>query len=60
MTKSKLAAALLIAAGFSAAYSDESSAADVFLRKTTASINLSSDGSPVTIRQVSIPEGPGS
>jgi hypothetical protein len=57
MTKSKLAAALLIAAGFSAAYSAESGAADVFLRTTTASINLSSDGSPVTLKQVTLPAG---
>ena len=58
ITKRRLAAALLIAAsGFSAAYSAESSAADVFLRKTTASVNLSSDGSPVTIKQVTIPAG---
>lgn len=57
MTNSKLAAALLIAAGFSAAYSAESSAADVYLRKTTASINLSNDGSPVTLKQVTIPAG---
>jgi hypothetical protein len=56
--KSKLAAALLIAAGcFSAAYSADSSAADVYLRKTTASVNLSSDGSPVTIRTVTLPAG---
>jgi hypothetical protein len=57
MTNSKLAAALLIAAGLSSAYSAESSAADVYLRSTTASINLSSDGSPVTIKQVTIPAG---
>lgn len=57
MTNRKLAAALLIAAGFSAAYSAESSAADVYLRTTTASINLSNDGSPVTIKQVTIPAG---
>jgi hypothetical protein len=58
ITRRKLAAALLIAAsGFSAAYSAESSAAGVFLRTTTASINLSNDGSPVTIRQVTIPAG---
>jgi hypothetical protein len=58
MTNSKLTAALLIAASaFSAAYSAESNAADAYLRKTTASINLSSDGSPVTIKQVSIPAG---
>jgi hypothetical protein len=50
-------AALIAASGFSAAYSAESSAADVFLRKTSASINLSSDGSPVTLKQVSIPAG---
>src|SRR5688572_17421139 len=57
MTKSKLAAALLIVAGFSAAYSAESSAAEVYLRATTAGIDLSNDGSPVTIRQVTIPAG---
>ena len=57
MTNSKLAAALLIAAGFSAAYSAESSAADVYLRSTTAGINLSSDGSPVSLKQVTIPAG---
>ena len=58
MTKSKLTAALLIAASaFSAAYSAESSAADVFLRTTTASVNLSNDGSPVVIKQVAIPAG---
>jgi hypothetical protein len=57
MTNSKLATALLIAAGFSAAYSAESSAADVYLRSTTASINLSSDGSPVSLKQVTIPAG---
>ena len=56
MTKSTLAAALLIAAGFSA-YSAESSAADVYLRTTTASVNLSSDGSQVTLKQVTIPAG---
>ena len=56
MTKSTLAAALRIAAGFSA-YSAESSAADVYLRTTTASVNLSSDGSPVTLKQVTIPAG---
>ena len=47
MTKSELAAALLIVAGLSAAYSAESSAAEVYLRATTASINRSNDGSPV-------------
>ncbi|HEX4970111.1 MAG TPA: hypothetical protein VFV69_03580 [Steroidobacteraceae bacterium] len=57
MTNSKLATALLIAAGFSAAYSAESSAADVYLRSTTAGINLSSDGSPVSLKQVTIPAG---
>jgi len=56
-SKSKLATALLIAAGFSAAYSAESSAADVYLRTTTASINLSSTGAPVTIKSVAIPAG---
>jgi hypothetical protein len=57
-TRSKLAAALLIAASaFSAAYSAESSAADVFLRTTTASVILSDDGSPRTIKQVTLPAG---
>lgn len=50
-------AALVLAGAFSAAYSAESSAADVFLRKTTASTNLSADGSPVTLKQVTIPAG---
>lgn len=57
MTKSTLAAAMLIAAGFSTAYSAESSAADAYLRTTTASVNLSSSGSPVTLKQVTIPAG---
>ena len=57
MTNSKLATALLIAAGFSAAYSAESSAADAYLRTTTASVNLSSDGSPVALKQVTVPAG---
>jgi hypothetical protein len=58
MTNSKLATALLIAAGvFSATYSAASSAADAYLRSTTASVNLSSDGSPVTIKSVTIPAG---
>jgi len=58
MTNSKLATALLIAAGvFSATYSAASSAADAYLRSTTASVNLSSDGSPVTIKTVTIPAG---
>jgi hypothetical protein len=52
-----LSALLIVASGFSAAYSAESSAADVFLRKTTASVNLSNDGSPITIKQVTIPAG---
>jgi hypothetical protein len=57
-TKRKLATALLIAtSGLSAAYSAQISAADVYLRTTTASINLSSDGSPVTLKQVTIPAG---
>jgi len=59
MTKSKLAASALLiaAAGFSAAYSAESSAADAYLRTTTASVNLSSDGSPVALKQVTVPAG---
>lgn len=57
-TKRKLATALLIAtSGLSAAYSAETSAADVYLRTTIASINLSGDGSPVTLKQVTIPAG---
>ncbi len=54
----KLMATVLVAAsGFSAAYSAQTLAADVFLRKTTASTSLSADGSPRTIRQVTIPAG---
>lgn len=58
MTTRKIATALLIAAGvFSATYSAASSAADAYLRSTTASVNLSSDGSPVTLKTVTIPAG---
>jgi hypothetical protein len=58
MTRSKLATALLIAAGvLSATYSPASSAADADLRSTTASVNLSNDGSPVTLKTVTIPAG---
>jgi hypothetical protein len=58
MTNSKLATALLIAAGvFSATYSAASSAADAYLRSTTASVNLSSDGSPVVLKSVTVPAG---
>ena len=54
----KLRAAMLIAAtGFTAAYSASSSAADVFMRNTTASKNLSDTGAPVTILTVTIPAG---
>ena len=54
----KLRAAMLIAAtGFSAAWSANVSAADVFMRTTTASTNLSDTGSPVTILSVTIPAG---
>ena len=54
----KLRAAMLIAAtGFTAAYSTSSSAADVFLRYTTTSKNLSDTGAPVTILSVTIPAG---
>jgi len=54
----KLRAAMLIAAtGFTAAYSASSSAADVFLRFTTTSKNLSDTGAPVTILSVTIPAG---
>lgn len=58
LSNRKFVSALLIAAcGFCAAYSAETSAADVYLRTTAASINLSDDGSPVTLRQVTIPAG---
>ena len=54
----KLRAAMLIAAtGFTAAYSANSSAADVFMRTTTTSTNLSDTGAPVTIITVTIPAG---
>ena len=54
----KLRAAMLIAAtGFTAAYSASSSAADVFMRTTTSSKNLSDTGAPVTILSVTIPAG---
>ena len=54
----KLRAAMLIAAtGFTAAYSANSSAADVFMRTTTTSTNLSDTGAPVTILSVTIPAG---
>ena len=54
----KLRAAMLIAAtGFTAAYSASSSAADVFMRTTTASKFLSDTGAPVAILSVTIPAG---
>jgi hypothetical protein len=54
----KLRAAMLIAAtGFTAAYSASSSAADVFMRTTTASTNLNDSGAPLTILSVTIPAG---
>ena len=54
----KLRAAMLIAAtGFTAAYSASSSAADVFMRTTTASKNLTDTGAPLTILTVTIPAG---
>jgi hypothetical protein len=55
--KQLLVAVLVAACGFSATYSAESSAADVYLRTTTAITNLSNTGAPVTIRQVTIPAG---
>ena len=57
ISRKLVAAALFVASAFSATYSAESSAADVFLRKTTASVNLSNDGSPVLLKQVTIPAG---
>ena len=54
----RLRAAMLIAAtGFTAAYSASSSAADVYLRYTTTSKNLSDTGAPVTILSLTIPAG---
>jgi|SRR5688572_10577850 hypothetical protein len=54
----KLRAAMLIAAtGFSAAYSASSSAADVFMRTTTTSRNLSDSGAPLNILTATIPAG---
>jgi hypothetical protein len=50
-----MAAVLLVAGSIGAASS--ASAADVYLRTTTASTNLSNDGSPVMVRQVTIPAG---
>ena len=57
-SNNKLGAAMLIAAtGLSAAYSANSSAADVFMRTTSASTTLSDSGSPITILSVTIPAG---
>lgn len=54
----KLWVAVLIAAsGFSATYSAETNAADVYLRTTAAAVNLSDDGSVRLIRQVTVPAG---
>src|SRR5262245_14338438 len=54
----KLRAAMLVAmTGLSAAYSASSSAADVFMRTTTASKTLSDTGAPVTLISVTIPAG---
>jgi len=58
MINKKLMAAVLIAtSGVAAIHSADTSAAEVFLRTTSTSTNLSSNGSPVTIRQVTIPAG---
>jgi hypothetical protein len=55
---SKLMAAVLVAAsGFSAYSAEANNSADVFLRTTTASTELSDDGSPTLIKQVTIPAG---
>jgi hypothetical protein len=56
-TRKFMTAMLVAACGFSAAYSAESSAADVYLRKTNASVNLSDTGAPVAITQVTVPAG---
>ena len=56
-SKATMVAVLVAVSGFSAAYSAESSAADVFLRTTSTSINLSSTGSPVAITKVTVPAG---
>jgi hypothetical protein len=54
----KLRAAMLIAVtGFAAAYSANSSAADVFMRTTTTSKNLTDTGASVGIISVTIPAG---
>ena len=54
----KLRAAMLLAAtGFTAAYSANSSAADVFSRNTNTSKNLSDTGAPVAILSVTVPAG---
>lgn len=52
-----LAATFMAASGFSAAYSADTHAADAYFRATTASVNLSADGSPVIVKQVTIPAG---
>ena len=58
MIKKRLTAAVLIgASGVAMVHSAETSAAEVYLRATSASINLSNSGAPVTIRQVTIPAG---
>jgi hypothetical protein len=54
----KLRTAMLIAAtGFTAAYSANSSAADVFSRNTSTSRFLSDTGAPVAILSMTIPAG---
>ena len=54
----KLRAVMLIAAtGFTAAYSANSSAADVFSRNTNTSRFLSDTGAPVPILSVNVPAG---
>jgi len=53
-----LRAAMLIAAtGLTAAYSANSSAADVFIRNTNVSKNLSDTGAPVAILSIIVPAG---
>lgn len=52
-----LAAVLLVTSGVTATHSAATQAAGVYLRTTTASVNLSSTGAPVVLTQVTIPAG---
>jgi hypothetical protein len=48
---------LIAATGLTAAYSANSSAADVFIRNTNVSKNLSDTGAPVAILSIIVPAG---